>query len=183
MTFSQLTPGASIHVLEVTSTFKKSTLYSLGNIVSVSKPYEEPLQPNQFIPSQNRQRLVDIVISCDGEQKKLTVAEDKTITTDNTIGLTLATDKNLIINKVKQSYNDAKIKKENASKYDEEMKRCEDILKTLNTTPEVSTNEQTNSKEIQDLKTEVNELKNIIKTFANQKELNNLQETNNTEVG
>ena len=31
---------------------------------------------------------------------------------------------------VKKSYNDCKIKKESVVKYDEEMRRCEDILKT-----------------------------------------------------
>lgn len=37
MTFSQLTSGTNIHVLEITGTFKKSTTYSLGKVVSVSK--------------------------------------------------------------------------------------------------------------------------------------------------
>ena len=80
MTFSQLTPGTNIHVLEITGTFKKSTTYSLGKVVSVSKPYDEPLPPGQFpMPMQNRRKLVDLVISCDGEQKKLSVSEDKTM--------------------------------------------------------------------------------------------------------
>ena len=68
----------NIHVLEITGTFKKSTTYSLGKVVSVSKPYDEPLPPGQFpMPMQNRRKLVDLVISCDGEQKKLSVSEDK----------------------------------------------------------------------------------------------------------
>lgn len=48
MTFSQLTSGTRIHVLEITGTFKKNTTYSLGTVVSVSKPYDEPMPPTQF---------------------------------------------------------------------------------------------------------------------------------------
>lgn len=72
MTFSQLTSGTRIHVLEITGTFKKNTTYSLGTVVSVSKPYDEPVPPTQFpMPMQkNRRKLVDLVISCDGEQRK-----------------------------------------------------------------------------------------------------------------
>lgn len=49
---------------------------------------------------------------------------------DSNIGLTIATDKTQIVDMVKKSYNDCKIKKESVVKYDEEMRRCEDILKT-----------------------------------------------------
>lgn len=88
-----------------------------GEVVSVSKPYDEPLPPGQFpMPMQNRRKLVDLVISCDGEQKKLSVSEDKTMMTDSTIGLTIATDKTQIVDMVKQSYNDCKVKKESVLK-------------------------------------------------------------------
>ena len=63
------------------------------------------------MPMQNRRKLVDIIIVCDGEQKKLAVAEDKTIMTDSNIGLTIATDKTQIIDMIKKSYNDCKIKR------------------------------------------------------------------------
>lgn len=169
MTFSQLKPGSSVHVLEITGTFKKNTVYNLGTTVSVSNSYDEPIPPNQFTmqPIQRR-KLVDIVIACDGEQKKLSVSEDKTITTDNSIGLTIATDKNQIVDMVKQSYMSCKIKKEAASKYDEEMKRCEDILKLLNVAdnPVVIPKD---FKEFDELKNEVKELKKLIleNTLAN----------------
>lgn len=167
MTFSQLTSGTNIHVLEITGTFKKSTTYSLGKVVSVSKPYDEPLPPGQFpMPMQTRRKLVDLVIACDGEQKKLSVSEDKTIMTDNSIGLTVATDKELIVDKVKQSYNDCKIKKESVIKYDEEMRRCEDILKLLNTTPDITTNVTKDFKELDELKAEVKELKELLQNIT-----------------
>ena len=150
-----------------TGTFKKSTTYSLGKVVSVSKPYDEPLPPGQFpMPMQNRRKLVDLVISCDGEQKKLSVSEDKTMMTDSTIGLTIATDKTQIVDMVKQSYNDCKVKKESVLKYDEEMRRCEDILKLLNTTPDITTNVTKDFKELDELKAEVKELKQLLQNVT-----------------
>jgi hypothetical protein len=41
ITFSQLSIGDPIHVLEVVGTFKKSTNYYSGTIASVSKVYDE----------------------------------------------------------------------------------------------------------------------------------------------
>lgn len=163
-TFSQVIPGTGIHVLEITGTFKKNTSYSLGTVVSVSKPYEEPLPPGQFpMPNQIRRKLVDLIVSCDGEQKKLSVSEDKTIMTDSSIGLTVATEKDQVINMVRQSYNDCKLRKESIAKYDEEMKRCNDILKMLDTTPDTTTNVTKDFKELDELKAEVRELRSLLK--------------------
>lgn len=163
MTFSQLTSGTNIHVLEITGTFKKNTAYSLGTVVSVSSPYDEPMPPQQF-PMQmpKRRKLVDLIIACDGEQKKLSVSEDKTIMTDSSIGLTVATEKDEIVNMVRQSYNACKAKKESVAKYDEEMRRCEDILKLLNINSDITTNVTKDFKELDELKAEVRELKDLI---------------------
>lgn len=129
--------------------------------------HDEPLPPGQFpMPMQNRRKLVDLVISCDGEQKKLSVSEDKTMMTDSTIGLTIATDKTQIVDMVKQSYNDCKVKKESVLKYDEEMRRCEDILKLLNTTPDITTNVTKDFKELDELKAEVKELKQLLQNVT-----------------
>lgn len=167
MTFSQLTSGTRIHVLEITGTFKKNTTYSLGTVVSVSKPYDEPVPPTQFpMPMQNRRKLVDLVISCDGEQRKLSVSEDKTMMTDSSIGLTIATEKSQIVNMVRQSLDDCRIKKESLSKIDEEMRRCEDILKILNVNSDITTNVTKDFKELDDLKAEVKELKQLLQNVS-----------------
>lgn len=167
MTFSQLTSGTRIHVLEITGTFKKNTTYSLGTVVSVSKPYDEPMPPTQFpMPMQNRRKLVDLVISCDGEQRKLSVSEDKTMMTDSSIGLTIATEKSQIVNMVRQSLDDCRIKKESLSKIDEEMRRCEDILKILNVNSDITTNVTKDFKELDDLKAEVKELKQLLQNVS-----------------
>lgn len=159
--------AVEIHVLEITGTFKKNTTYSLGTVVSVSKPYDEPVPPTQFpMPMQNRRKLVDLVISCDGEQRKLSVSEDKTMMTDSSIGLTIATEKSQIVNMVRQSLDDCRIKKESLSKIDEEMRRCEDILKILNVNSDITTNVTKDFKELDDLKAEVKELKQLLQNVS-----------------
>lgn len=146
---------------------KKNTTYSLGTVVSVSKPYDEPMPPTQFpMPMQNRRKLVDLVISCDGEQRKLSVSEDKTMMTDSSIGLTIATEKSQIVNMVRQSLEDCRIKKESLSKIDEEMRRCEDILKILNVNSDITTNVTKDFKELDELRAEVKELKQLLQNIS-----------------
>lgn len=123
--------------------------------------------PTQFpMPMQNRRKLVDLVISCDGEQRKLSVSEDKTMMTDSSIGLTIATEKSQIVNMVRQSLDDCRIKKESLSKIDEEMRRCEDILKILNINSDITTNVTKDFKELDDLKAEVKELKQLLQNVS-----------------
>ena len=141
--------------------------FCLGTVVSVSKPYDEPVPPTQFpMPMQNRRKLVDLVISCDGEQRKLSVSEDKTMMTDSSIGLTIATEKSQIVNMVRQSLDDCRINKESMSKIDEEMRRCEDILKILNINSDITTNVTKDFKELDDLKAEVKELKQLLQNVS-----------------
>jgi hypothetical protein len=71
-----------------------------------------------------------------------------------------------IVDMVKQSYNDCKVKKESVLKYDEEMRRCEDILKLLNTTPDITTNVTKDFKELDELKAEVKELKQFLQNVT-----------------
>lgn len=130
-------------------------------------PHDEPVPPTQFpMPMQNRRKLVDLVISCDGEQRKLSVSEDKTMMTDSSIGLTIATEKSQIVNMVRQSLEDCRIKKESLSKIDEEMRRCEDILKILNVNSDITTNVTKDFKELDDLKAEVKELKQLLQNVS-----------------
>lgn len=157
--------GDHVHVLEVLGTFKKTTVYSLGSITQVSNPYDETLPQGQFpIPGQNRRKLVDVFISCNGESKKLSVPAERSIINDTSIGLTVATNKEEIANMVRQNYNEFKAKKEAASKYDEEMEKCKDILDQLEAQVEIPTvtNTVDNSKEINDLKNDVADIRKMI---------------------
>lgn len=82
----------------------------------------------------------------------------------STLGLTVATNKEEIANMVRQNYNEFKAKKEAASKYDEEMEKCKDILDQLEAQVEdpIVTNTIDNSKEINDLKNDVADIRKMI---------------------
>lgn len=107
-----------------------------------------------------------VYLMCDGEQRKLSVSEDKTMMTDSNIGLTIATEKSQIVNMVKQSLEDCRIKKESLSKIDEEMRRCEDILKILNVNSDITTNVTKDFKELDELRAEVKELKQLLQNIS-----------------
>lgn len=110
--------------------------------------------------------ISDCCCTTDGEQRKLSVSEDKTMMTDSSIGLTIATEKSQIVNMVRQSLDDCRIKKESLSKIDEEMRRCEDILKILNINSDITTNVTKDFKELDDLKAEVKELKQLLQNVS-----------------
>lgn len=138
--------------------------YNEGQVTQVSNVYEEPLPPGQFpMPNQQRKKLVDITIQCNGESKKFTIPENKSTITDSTLGLTISTNKQEIINIVRSQYDTYKQRKEAIAKCDEEMAKCQQLLDKLEIHNE-PTNE--NSK-IVELQNEINELKNIIRK-ANQ---------------
>lgn len=117
---------------------------------------------NRF-PNQQRKKLVDITIQCNGESKKFTIPENKSTITDNTLGLTISTNKQEIINIIRNQYNMYKQRKESIAKCDEEMAKCQQLLDKLDTHNE-TTNE---SLKIVELQNEINELKSIIRK-ANQ---------------
>ena len=164
MLFNQLNIGDKVYIIEVIGTFKKTTEYNEGQVTQVSNIYEEPIPPGQFpIPNQQRKKLVDITIQCNGESKKFTIPENKSTITDNTLGLTISTNKQEIINIIRNQYNMYKQRKESIAKCDEEMAKCQQLLDKLDTHNE-TTNE---SLKIVELQNEINELKSIIRK-ANQ---------------
>ena len=132
MLFNQLNIGDKVYIIEVVGTFKKTTEYNEGSVTQVSSIYDEPLPPGQFpMPNQPRKKVVDITIQCNGETKKFTIPENKSVITDNSIGLTISTDKQEIINIVRNQYNTYKQRKEAIAKCDEEMAKCQVLLDKL----------------------------------------------------
>lgn len=97
-------------------------------------------------------------------QGNKSVPAERSIINDTSIGLTVATNKEEIANMVRQNYNEFKAKKEAASKYDEEMEKCKDILDQLEAQVEIPTvtNTVDNSKEINDLKNDVADIRKMI---------------------
>lgn len=164
MLFNQLNIGDKVYIIEVVGTFKKTTEYNEGSVTQVSSIYDEPLPPGQFpMPNQPRKKVVDITIQCNGETKKFTIPENKSVITDNSIGLTISTDKQEIINIVRNQYDTYKQRKEAIAKCDEEMAKCQVLLDKLGVDNEPA---RENDK-ILELQKEVSELKNIIRK-ANQ---------------
>lgn len=164
MLFNQLKPGDNVYIIEVVGTFKKNTEYNIGNVISVSKVYDEPLPQGQFpMPNQPRKKVVDVVIQCNGESKKFTIPEDRSVITDSNIGLTISTDKSEIISIVKNQYNLYKSQKESIAKCDEEMSKCQVLLDKLG----IDDNAKKEDSKIESLQREIDELKKIVKQ-ANQ---------------
>lgn len=164
MIFDQLNQGDNVYIIEVVGTFKKTTEYNVGTVVSVSNAYDEPLQPGQFqLPNQPRKKLIDVTIQCNGEQKKFSIPENRTVITDSSLGLTISTDKQEIISIIRNQYNTYKARKESIAKCDEEMSKCQALLEKLENTKET----QVEDPRIKELQNEVNELRSIIKQ-ANQ---------------
>ena len=158
MLFSQLKIGDTVHIIEVFGTFKKNMEYSLGTITQVSKAYDEPMPQGQYqMPNPIRKRVVDLNISSNGETKKFTVPEDRSIITDSTLGLTISTDKADIVSIIQNQYNMYKARKESIAKCDEEMDKCRIILDRLNIREEKK--EDTT---IKDMQNQINKLQQII---------------------
>lgn len=172
MLFSQLKIGDTVHIIEVFGTFKKNTEYSIGTITQVSKPYDEPLPQNQYqIPNPIRKRVVDLNISSNGETKKFTVPEDRSIITDSTLGLTISTDKNDIVNIIQSQYDMYKARKESIAKCDEEMDKCRAILDKLN----IREDSQKEDTIIKNMQAQINKLQSIIEQQKQPKQQVNQQ--------
>lgn len=105
-------------------------------------------------------KVVDVTIQCNGESRKFTIPENKSVITDTNLGLTISTDKQEIVNILRNQYNTYKARKESIAKCDEEMSKCQALLEKLDIPKETTNTEDPRIKELQD---EVNELKNIIK--------------------
>lgn len=171
MVFSQLKSGDIVYIIEVIGTFKKNMEYSVGNVMSVSNSYDEPMSQTQFpMPNQIRKKVVDISIQSNGETKKFTVPEDRSTITDSQLGLTISTNKEEIANIIRNQYNIYRTRKESIAKCDEEMEKCQAILNKLNIA-DIPKQEDNTIKEMQK---QINQLRQIIE---DSRKANQVQQT------
>lgn len=171
MVFSQLKSGDIVYIIEVIGTFKKNMEYSVGNVMSVSNSYDEPMPQTQFpMPNQIRKKVVDISIQSNGETKKFTVPEDRSTITDQQLGLTISTNKEEIANIIRNQYNIYRTRKESIAKCDEEMEKCQAILNKLNIA-DIPKQEDNTIKEMQK---QINQLRQIIE---DSRKANQVQQT------
>lgn len=97
MEFKDLKIGNSVYILENAGTFRKINTYNIGTVVQVTQPYDDTTINNPYLANTLKKKVIDITISCEGIQKKLTVGADKTTITDPSIGLTISTSKDELV--------------------------------------------------------------------------------------
>ena len=141
--FKDLKIGDNVFILENAGTFRKVNTYNVGTITQISQPYDDMTNVNPYMNSTLRKKLIDITITCEGIQKKLTVGADKTTITDNVIGLTVSTDKGELVTQVTNQCKEYEQKIKAIESYKEELRKCHDLLALLNDTPTQHVNEET----------------------------------------
>lgn len=135
MVFKDLKIGDNVFILENAGTFRKINTYNIGTITHVSQPYDDMTNVNPYMNSTLRKKLIDITITCEGVQKKLTVGADRTTITDNVIGLTVSTNKDELVNQVTNQCREYESKIKAIESYREELRKCQDLLGLLEDKP------------------------------------------------
>ena len=135
MMFKDLKIGDSVFILENAGTFRKVNTYNVGTITQIGQQYDDMTNTNPYMSQNMRRKLIDITITCEGVQKKLTVGADKSTITDNIIGLTISTDKQELITQVTNQCKEYEQKIKAIETYREELRKCHDLLDLLGDKP------------------------------------------------
>ena len=131
MEFKDLKIGNSVYILENAGTFRKINTYNIGTVVQVTQPYDDTTISNPYLANTLKKKVIDITISCEGVQKKLTVGADKTTITDPSIGLTISTSKDELVTQLQTQYKEYQDKIQAIEFYKEEANKCKRILDQL----------------------------------------------------
>ena len=138
MEFKDLKIGNSVYILESAGTFRKINTYNIGTVVEVGTPYDDNSFNNPYLANVLKKKVVDITISCEGVQKKLTVGADKTSITDPNIGLTVSTSKDELVAQLQTQCKEYEDRIAAIELYKEEAAKCKRILNQLkNVSPPV----------------------------------------------
>lgn len=135
MMFKDLKVGDNVFILENAGTFRKVNTYNVGTITQVSPPYDDMTNTNPYMSQATRRKLIDITITCEGVQKKLTVGADKATITDNIIGLTVSTDKQELVTQVSNQCREYEQKIKAIEGYRIELRKCHELLNLLGDKP------------------------------------------------
>ena len=136
MEFKDLKIGDTIYILESIGTFRKITTYNTGQVVNVTMPYENSNMNNTYLQQVLNKKLVDVTITCEGIQKKISVDANKNIITDSSIGLTIATNKEDLITLVNTQLREYEAKIASIQFYKDEADKCKSILNALKNQPQ-----------------------------------------------
>lgn len=143
MEFKDLKIGNSVYILESAGTFRKVNTYNIGTVVQITPPYDDTSLQNPYLSTQLRKKVVDITISCEGIQKKITVGADKTTITDSSIGLTVSTSKDELITQIQAQCKEYEDKIAAIELYKEEAAKCKRILDQLKNAPTITKEQST----------------------------------------
>ena len=135
MMFKDLKVGDNVFILENAGTFRKVNTYNVGTITQVGQQYDDMTNVNPYMSQNARKKLIDITITCEGIQKKLTVGADRTTITDNIIGLTVSTDKQELVTQVTNQCREYEQKIKAIESYREELRKCHELLDLLGDRP------------------------------------------------
>lgn len=133
--FKELKVGDNVFILENAGTFRKVNTYNVGTITQIGQPYDDMTNVNPYMSQNNRRKLIDITITCEGVQKKLTVGAEKTTITDNVIGLTVSTDRQELITQVTSQCREYEQKIKAIEGYRIELRKCHELLDLLGDKP------------------------------------------------
>lgn len=131
MVFKDLKIGDNVFILENAGTFRKVNTYNVGTVTMLSQPYDDLTNTNPYMNNAMRKKLIDVTITCEGVQKKLTVGADKATITDPMIGLTVSTNKDELITQVTSQCKEYESKIKAIEYYKVEIQKCQDILSLL----------------------------------------------------
>ena len=133
--FKDLKVGDNVFILENAGTFRKVNTYNIGTITHIGQPYDDMTNVNPYMSQTARRKLIDITITCEGIQKKLTVGADRTTITDNVIGLTVSTDKQELVTQVNNQCREYEQKIKAIEGYRMELRKCHELLGLLGDKP------------------------------------------------
>lgn len=148
MEFKDLKIGNSVYILENAGTFRKINTYNIGTVVQVTQPYDDATINNPYLANTLKKKVIDITISCEGIQKKLTVGADKTTITDPSIGLTISTSKDELVTQLQTQYKEYQDKIQAIEFYKEEANKCKRILEQLKNSQQSTDNDTVTTADI-----------------------------------
>ena len=148
MEFKDLKIGNSVYILENAGTFRKINTYNIGTVVQVTQPYDDTTISNPYLANTLKKKVIDITISCEGIQKKLTVGADKITITDPSIGLTISTSKDELVTQLQTQYKEYQDKIQAIEFYKEEANKCKRILDQLKNSQQSTDNDTVTTADI-----------------------------------
>nr|DAY11994.1 MAG TPA: Protein of unknown function (DUF2951) [Caudoviricetes sp.] len=122
--FKDLKKGYQVHTLDTNN----SPVYALGNVVNVSEPRFQQVQPGQF--QQLQDRVLDLTIEIEGKSVTYVVPENQNVAMANNITLSCEVDPLMNqLNAMKRSSEDIV---NNVDKHRDIIEKCNTILEEIN---------------------------------------------------